>query len=180
MLRERGVTNVTINPELARGFDYYTGTVFELYDTSGANARSLFGGGRYDNLLELFGGETVAAVGFGMGDVTMRDFLETHGLLPSATSATDLMLCTASPEYARDAERLADALREEGVNVAVYYGAKKIGEQVALADKKRVPFVACIGERERTGGVYALKELATSSEKTLNEKELIEYLSSVV
>lgn len=79
-LDEAGVKNAVFTPTITRGFDYYTGMVFEVFDTSPENNRSLFGGGRYDNLLELFGVEPVPTVGFGMGDVTMRDFLETHGL----------------------------------------------------------------------------------------------------
>ncbi len=74
------ITNVVFDPTMVRGFDYYTGMVFEVFDTSPENNRSLFGGGRYDNLLEMFGVEPMPTVGFGMGDVTIRDFLETHNL----------------------------------------------------------------------------------------------------
>ncbi len=80
ILNERGIHNVKINETLARGFDYYTGMVFEVFDTDPENRRSLFGGGRYDNLLEIFGVEPVPTVGFGMGDITIRDFLTTHNL----------------------------------------------------------------------------------------------------
>lgn len=79
-LNEKNIPNIKIDTNLARGFDYYTGMVFEVFDTNPDNRRSLFGGGRYDNLLEMFGVEPVPAVGFGMGDVTIRDFLETHKL----------------------------------------------------------------------------------------------------
>jgi histidyl-tRNA synthetase len=79
-LSEKGITNVVFDPTITRGFDYYTGTVFEVFDNSPENNRSLFGGGRYDNLLELFGVEPVPTVGFAMGDITLRDFLETHKL----------------------------------------------------------------------------------------------------
>ena len=72
--------NVILDPELARGQTYYTGMVFEIFDTNKENGRALAGGGRYDNLLELFGVEPVPAVGFAAGDVGIRDFLETHGL----------------------------------------------------------------------------------------------------
>jgi len=78
-LEAKGIKTV-FSPSLTRGFDYYTGMVFEVFDTNPDNKRSLFGGGRYDNLLEMFGVEPLPTVGFGMGDVTMRDFLETHGL----------------------------------------------------------------------------------------------------
>lgn len=84
-LKKRGVTNINFDYTIQRGFDYYTGIVFEVFDTNPENKRSLFGGGRYDNLLEMFGVEPLPTVGFGMGDVTMRDFLETHKLPPFDT-----------------------------------------------------------------------------------------------
>jgi histidyl-tRNA synthetase len=79
-LKESGISNAEFDPKIARGFDYYTGIVFEVFDTNPENKRSLFGGGRYDNLLEMFGVEPLPTVGFGMGDITIRDFLETHNL----------------------------------------------------------------------------------------------------
>lgn len=72
--------NVAFDESLARGQTYYTGMVFEIFDTNKENSRSIAGGGRYDNLLEMFDIEPVPTVGFGMGDITLRDFLETHGL----------------------------------------------------------------------------------------------------
>ncbi len=80
--KSAGIKNIEIDASIVRGFDYYTGMIFEVFDTSPENNRSLFGGGRYDNLLEIFGVEPVPTVGFGMGDVTIRDFLETHKLGP--------------------------------------------------------------------------------------------------
>lgn len=79
-VRENGITNIRIDDELKRGQTYYTGVVFEIFDTHQDNNRSLLGGGRYDNLLEMFEVEQVPIVGFGMGDITIRDFLETHKL----------------------------------------------------------------------------------------------------
>lgn len=80
ILSQKGVSNTEFDSDIARGFDYYTGMVFEVFDTNPANPRSLFGGGRYDNLLKIFGVPAKPAVGFGMGDITIRDFLETHNL----------------------------------------------------------------------------------------------------
>jgi len=76
--------NIVSDPTLRRGQAYYTGTVFEIFDTNKENGRAIAGGGRYDNLLEIFEVEPIPAVGFGMGDVTIRDFLETHKLGPYA------------------------------------------------------------------------------------------------
>ncbi|MFZ2484975.1 MAG: ATP phosphoribosyltransferase regulatory subunit [Minisyncoccia bacterium] len=79
-LRESGINNIKFDDTFKRGQAYYTGVVFEFYDTNPDNPRSILGGGRYDNLMELFDVEQVPAVGFGAGDVTIKDFLETHGL----------------------------------------------------------------------------------------------------
>ncbi len=79
-LREAGITNIKFDETFKRGQAYYTGVVFEFYDTNPDNPRSILGGGRYDNLMELFDVEHLPAVGFGAGDVTIKDFLETHGL----------------------------------------------------------------------------------------------------
>ena len=79
------VPNIVSDPTLARGQTYYTGTVFKIFDTNKENGRAIAGGGRYDNLLEMFEVEPVPAVGFGMGDITLRDFLETHGLKMNAS-----------------------------------------------------------------------------------------------
>lgn len=83
-LSEAGIQNTKIDETLARGQAYYTGIVFEFFDTDSSNPRSICGGGRYDKLLELFDVEPVPAVGFGWGDITTKDFLETHRLGPYA------------------------------------------------------------------------------------------------
>lgn len=169
-------TNITLEPFLIRGFEYYTGLVFEIFDTSPYNKRSLFGGGRYDNLLEVFGVDNVPAVGFGMGDVTLRDFLETRGLLPKYESMTDLYICTLSTEYIPFAMQLAERLREQGVNTAVHVGEKKVGDQIKYADKQRVPFILCIGGEEVKKRTFLVKNLATSEEKELIENDIPNFL----
>jgi histidyl-tRNA synthetase len=78
-LQNKGIKTV-FDISTTRGFDYYTDIVFEIFDTHSNNRRSILGGGRYDNLLEIFGVDPIPTVGFGMGDITMRDFLETHEL----------------------------------------------------------------------------------------------------
>ncbi len=90
MLQASMVSNVKFDITLMRGFDYYTDIVFEVTDTNPENNRSMFGGGRYDGLVGLFGVEPVPTVGFGMGDVTLQNFLESHQLLPELRSQTDV------------------------------------------------------------------------------------------
>ena len=164
--------NIIIDPFLTRGFDYYTGMVFEVYDTNPENNRSVFGGGRYDNLLEIFDAEKVPAVGFGMGDVPVKNFLEVRGLIPEYVSTTDLMLCTLSEENISYAQDLASRLRKEGLNVAVNLSSKKVGDQIKLADKQNISFVICIGETEEKTGKFKLKKLKTGEEKEVEEENI--------
>lgn len=179
-LVQLGVNNMVVDPKVTRGFDYYTGMVFEVFDTDPANRRSLFGGGRYDNLLSLFGGNPIPAVGFGMGDVTARDFLDTHGLLPQYTPATEVMICIADESAKRHAMRLAQDLRLDDIAVAVNYSGKRVGDQIAQADKMKIPFVIVVGSQERDSGRYTLKNLETGVEITLPAERIAEHLFSAL
>ena len=177
-LSELGITNVVFNKNLARGFDYYTGTIFEIFDVSGENNRSLLGGGRYDNLTSMFSDEPISGIGFGMGDVTMRDFLETHKLLPanlSATSATVVMIPMDSTLNLA-AQKIAKEIRDAGVGVLVDLGTKKVGKKISDAAEKGATYVIVVGENEVTSGTFTLKNLKTSEEKRGSITTLIKTL----
>ena len=173
-LKERGITNVVFDPYLMRGFDYYTGIIFEVFDKSGDNNRSLFGGGRYDRLLEIFGEKKIPAMGFGMGDVTIGDVLTTYNLLPEYVSTTHLYICTVDQDSFRSANDLAKTLRESNINVIVDMSGKKIGSQIEYASKKNIPFVICVGQNELESGNYTLKNLASGEERTLKLEQIPE------
>lgn len=170
--------NIKVDPFLTRGFDYYTGMIFEVYDTNPENNRSVFGGGRYDNLLEVFGEEKVPAVGFGMGDVPIKNFLEVRGLIPEYVSTTDLLICTLAEENMKYAQELANKLRAKGLNVAVDLSDKKVGDQIKIADKQGISYVICIGEEEEKTGKFKLKELKTGNETEVDENEILSLFRS--
>ncbi len=171
-LKLRGITNFKFDPYLVRGLDYYTGTVFEMYDTSPKNPRALFGGGRYDDLVGLFGVEKVSGVGFGWGDVTTRDFLETYGLLPEFKPAAELYICHLEG-FTEAANALALNLRKAGVNVAVDLTDRKVSAQIKTADKEQVPFVVVMGEEEVKNGKYRLKNLKNSQESEVDAQGVV-------
>ncbi|MEI6346279.1 MAG: histidine--tRNA ligase [bacterium] len=171
-LEALGITNARFSQTLMRGFDYYTGIVFEVFDTSPENRRSVFGGGRYDDLLDIFGAEKVAAFGFGAGDVVLRDLLESRNLLPSATKSADLYLAVMGSTLDDSAQEIAQELREAGVRVAVDYSGRKIGDQIKYADKQNIPFVIVIGEEEVKSGTFKLKNLKSGEEKVVKAEEI--------
>jgi histidyl-tRNA synthetase len=141
--------------------------IFEIYDTNPENRRALFGGGRYDDLTSLFGGDKIPAVGFGMGDVTIRDFLETRNLLPKIKAPADYYICAMSPAEAAFAEKTAEDLRTKGSRVAIDFTYKKIGDQIKSADKRGIPNVIVIGQEEAKTGKVKVKKLETGEETNI-------------
>ncbi len=181
-LERLGITNVRFDQTLMRGFDYYTGIVFEVYDLNPINRRSVFGGGRYDDLLALFGNEKVPAVGFGAGDVIARDLMETYGTLPKQgeiggiPTPADLMLCIVGEQNTPYALDLAQSLREKGTRVAVDLSNKKVGDQIKNADKRGIPRIICIGDEEVKNGKLKMKVLLSGEEVVDDEKEIVKMI----
>jgi histidyl-tRNA synthetase len=163
MLQANDVNNAVFDITLMRGFDYYTDVVFEVFDKDPGNPRAMFGGGRYDGLVGLFGAEPVASVGFGMGDVTLHDFLEVHGLLPTVQAETDVYVALIN-DVAEQAQATIDTLRDQGLKVAVDFSNRPLDAQIKSALKKGVNFVLFIGSEEISSGQFTLKNLATREE----------------
>ncbi len=179
-LTKLGVGNVIFTPSLVRGFDYYTGFVFEIFDKAPENPRALFGGGRYDNLLSIFEVDPIPAVGFGAGDVTLYDFLDIHKLLPKYISPTQLYLAVIDNEF-EFADIIAEKIRDIGGTIAVDYTDRSIGDRIKKANNDSIPYFAVIGKSESENRVLKLKNLDTRTEKTFNldEKGLIELVRTM-
>jgi len=175
-LESLGITNTVFDQTLMRGFDYYTGVVFEVFDTNPANRRSVFGGGRYDDLLSIFGNEKVPAVGFGAGDVVARDLLETYELLPKDTTTLDLYICPTESKHIPFSNDIAQELREKGIRVAVDYTERKVGDKIKAADKNGAKYVICIGEDEAARGLFKLKNMKTREESEMAREDLASVL----
>ncbi len=178
-LKKRGIHNISYDETLIRGFDYYTGIVFEVFDTDPKNNRSLFGGGRYDELLKIFGDEKIPAVGFGYGDVTMKEFLEIHNLLPKYISSTEIMICVMDNEFNDSADKTAEGLRSAGINVAVNYSEKKIGDQIKSANKQSIPYIIVVGPVEAEGNAFNIKRLSDGTEITTTLSETAKIINFV-
>lgn len=154
---------VKSTPTLARGFDYYNDIVFEVFDTNPENNRSMFGGGRYDGLIANFGVEPVPTVGFGMGDVTLANFLESNGLVPDLKPSTDVAILLIGDVYEQSLS-IAEEFRKAGINASLDYEDRKIDKKIKSADKLKIPYVLFVGEDELNSSVFTLKNLTTGEE----------------
>jgi histidyl-tRNA synthetase len=168
-----------LDTSLVRGFDYYTGTIFEVFDKHpDGTKRALMGGGRYDNLTALFSDTPITGIGFGMGDVTMRDFLETHQLpLANLNLNPHLTVIPLDDTVVPDALKIAQAFRERDINKAfrvnVDYGTAKLGKKVGNASDNQSTYVLVVGSDELSQGRFTVKKLSTSETLSGTLDELI-------
>lgn len=172
LLQDSGITNALFDTTVVRGFDYYTDIVFEMFDTHPDNNRAMFGGGRYDGLVGLFGVDPLPTVGFGWGDVTLANFLEVHELLPPLGAETDIFAVLIGDVYA-DAQKTLKYIREEGVRLVLGAPGKKPVQQLKNALKKNIHYALFVGEKELAEERFTLKNLHTGEEKQLSLERLV-------
>ena len=164
---------------IIRGLDYYTGTVFEVFDEDPENNRAMFGGGRYDNLVGLFAKiAKVSGVGYGMGDVTLENFLVSHNLVPDLYGEDYKVLVTRFEDVPYENYiALTDELRALGITSTVYIGTKKFGKQIDFAVKDKYSHVVIMGGDELTSGKVKIKNLNTREESEVEREKLGEYFA---
>lgn len=161
------------DPTIVRGLDYYTGIVFEIFDKHPDNRRALCGGGAYANLLQIFNEDPLPGVGFGLGDVTLKDFLEVHQLLPNLDLPVNDVFVTFQEDDGLDAAlKLAQSLRKHGLKIVTSLESLKFKKVFPTAEKKGVKFVTLMGSDELSKNQVQLKNLATKEQHTLDLSDL--------
>ncbi|HEX7242906.1 MAG TPA: ATP phosphoribosyltransferase regulatory subunit, partial [Longimicrobiaceae bacterium] len=156
---------------IVRGLAYYTGTVFELFDARG-ELRAICGGGRYDDLLRRVGGADLPALGFGMGDVVLRELLADRGLLPDASPSLDYYLVAVTPEQRGDVLALAHRLRDAGRSVEYALKHQGVGKQFKNASALGARRTVVLGPDEVAAGVAVVKEMESGEETRVPLEEL--------
>ena len=155
-----------------RGLAYYTGIVFELFDRRGV-LRAICGGGRYDRLLELVGGEPLPAIGFGMGDVVLTELLRERGLVPDTTRSVDYFVVPVGEEQRPRALALAHTLRDRGCSVLYSLRPQPVGKQFRAAATEGARSVIVLGPAELERGVAVVKDMASGQERDVRLEELV-------
>jgi histidyl-tRNA synthetase len=165
------VPQLRFDPSLARGLSYYTGAIMEINvpDLAG----SLGGGGRYDNLVGMFLGQSIPACGFSLGLERILVVMGERNMFPPtlATTPADVMVSAFDASGLGPAMVVAARLREAGLRVLVYPDADKIGKQIKYADGRGIPFVALLGENEIKDGTVTVKHLAAQTQTTYGQSE---------
>jgi histidyl-tRNA synthetase len=165
---------------LVRGLDYYTGTVFEAWSKKGSLNRSLFGGGRYDNLTQQVGGKKkISGVGFAVGDMPIYQLLKYLNKLPTLSpSPTKVLVTVFSTDTAEKSISVANKLRQKEINTELYLNAdERLDRQLDYANKKNIPWVVIIGPDEAKSNAITLKNMKSGNQKTLYLEKIIEKLA---
>ena len=169
-----------INPQIVRGLDYYTKTVFEfISDEIGAKG-TVCGGGRYDNLVEEIGGKSMPACGFGMGIERLLMVLESCNTMIPNDDKPDVFVAYISEECKNKAFETVDLLRLNGIKTDTEYMNRSIKAQFKNASRANAAFVAVIGEDELKNNSCKIKNMSTSEEETVLLAELIQYLKNKI
>ena len=172
---------VKFDPNIMRGLLYYTGTVFEAFDTSGSLKRAIFGGGRYDNLLEEVGGEPLSGVGFAMGDVVIGIILQEANLLPEFQATPAQVLVTVFDEQlSMQSYGLASELRNAGLNTMVYPEPAKLQKQFKFADKMKMKVELVLGPDETQNGQVMEITLLNSEQVQVTREALVECVKGLL
>jgi histidyl-tRNA synthetase len=164
---------------IVRGLDYYTGTVFELFDAKG-ELRALCGGGRYDNLLQSLGGVDLPALGFGMGDVVLSELLRDRGLAPPAEPTVDVFLVAISQDDIAEVLGLARELRDAELRTEYALAPQAVGKQLKLADTRGARVAIVVGPDDRARGEVMVKDLRGKGQVAVARPSVRDYVARLV
>tara|TARA_Y100000758_G_scaffold166314_1_gene118030 strand:- start:1990 stop:3204 length:1215 start_codon:yes stop_codon:yes gene_type:complete len=172
-------SDFTLDFTLARGLSYYTSTIFEVVPTNN-NIGSLCGGGRYDDLTEIFGYKNISGIGISFGIERIIEILNTNNLFPKKIeSNNNVLISYLSNDLIKNSLELANKLREKGIQTDLYSEKAKLKKQLQYANNNNIPFVIIIGEDEIKNGKYMLKNMKDGNQNLLTINEIINKMSSI-
>ncbi len=172
-------SKVFFDQTIARGLDYYTGTIYETTLKGAEELGSVCSGGRFDNLVEALGGPSLPAVGTSIGVDRLYDGLHKLGKLREIKTTTEALVVnfdqTSNPEYMK----IVTALRKSGVPSEIYYDDTKLGKQLKFANKLNIPYVIMAGPEEITRDVAVLKDMESGEQVEVPLEELADSISNL-
>jgi len=167
---------LTVDLSLARGLDYYTGPVYEVYAEGFEEYGSIAGGGRYDELIELFGGEPTPATGVSLGIERIVPLLERKGAFEDLELGPRVYVASASDAVRAKAIDVAQMLRRSGFSTDLDLMGRSLTRQLDYANRKGFKKVVIVGEKELVEGCVSVRDMETAEQRTVKLDELIGYL----
>jgi histidyl-tRNA synthetase len=185
LIKEVNISNYcTFSSGTVRGLDYYTGIIYEVFDTGKENIRSIFGGGRYDDLLSIFSDEKITGTGFGMGVYTLSLFLKTYNLIPEEIKERDysdtIYIASISEDLSTYAFEIARIIRDEDFPCIIDYRFKNLKNQIKKANDLGITIVLIVGPEELSEKKVTIRNMISQEQKTVDLDELIDEIYNIM
>ena len=172
-LEELGITYVE-NDKLVRGLDYYSQTVFEFWDAETGAQNAVGGGGRYDGLMEIMGGEPTPAVGFAVGIERLIDNMKKNNVEVPSKDDVQIFVAQLGDLAKKKCLRLIDELRDRGVRTIGALGKNSFKAQLRLADKFKVPYALILGITEVRDGTIIIRDMSKGQQRYVKMDEVVD------
>jgi histidyl-tRNA synthetase len=171
---------IEVDLSLARGLDYYTGPIFEVFAKGYEEYSSLAGGGRYDEIVELFGGEPTPATGVSFGVDRVTVVLEAKGAFKGLPLGAEVYVAPVNEVVKLDAIRITQTLRNAGFSTVIDMMGRRLSKQFEYADKKKIPVVVVVGEKDLAGGEVTVRDMKTGDQAKVKVSELVSRLEAAL
>ncbi len=171
---------ITVDLSLARGLDYYTGPVFEVLAKGYEDYGSIAGGGRYDEIVQLFGGEPTPATGISFGVDRLTPILEEKGAFKDLTLGAEVYVAPVSASVKLEAVKITQTLRNAGRSTVVDMMGRRLVKQFEYADKKKIPMVVVVGEKDLANGEVTVRDMKTGDQAKVKVRELVSRLEAAL
>jgi histidyl-tRNA synthetase len=171
---------VELDVSIARGLDYYTGTIYETFLTDDPAIGSVCSGGRYDNLAGLFTNQKLPGVGASLGVDRLLAALENMGQISAASTPAPVLIVLFDEQYLGDYLRIGRKLRSAGIDAEVFPDAKKVGKQLQYADRQGFRLALIAGGDEFQSGQWKIKDLKSGEQTTVAEAALVDELRKLL
>ncbi|MFX1379077.1 MAG: histidine--tRNA ligase [Promethearchaeota archaeon] len=185
LIKEVNISNYcTFSSSTVRGLDYYTGIIYEVFDTGKENIRSIFGGGRYDDLLSIFSDEKITGTGFGMGVYTLSLFLKTYNLIPEEIKEKDysdtIYIASVSEDLSTYAFEIARIIRDEDFPCMIDYRFKNLKNQLSKANELGIIIVLIVGPEELSEKKVTIRNMISQEQKMVSLDELMDEIYNIM
>ncbi|MHA1885452.1 MAG: histidine--tRNA ligase [Promethearchaeota archaeon] len=185
LIADAGISDYcAFSSKVVRGLDYYTGIVFEVFDTGTENSRSIFGGGRYDDLLSLYSDDKISGIGFGMGVLMLSLFLKTYDLIPEEASKKDftntIYLASVNDTVSAYTIELARIIRNEDFPCIVDYRFKNLKNQLKKANELGVIISVIIGPEEVKENSVVIRNMITEEQKSVDIRDVTDEIYLII
>jgi histidyl-tRNA synthetase len=171
---------IEVDLSLARGLDYYTGPIFEVFAKGYEEYSSLAGGGRYDEIVELFGGEPTPATGISFGVDRVILVLEAKGAFKGLPLGAEVYVAPVNELVKLDAIRITQTLRNAGFSTVIDMMGRRLSKQFEYADKKKIPMVVVVGEKDLANGEVTVRDMKTGDQAKVKVSDLVSRLEAAL